>query len=297
MRALPVASILVLLSAVFAGCSDAPEADADSLAEAERAAAELQVKATETTGVIRGFVVDGAIRPLGGALVLLANTDKNTTTSAEGAFAFEGLEAGTYFLTASLEDYATVQQSVEVVAGVSNPEAVRVLLAEIPRGEPSITSVQAIIYVSGSGWVSAPDPVGENGVTVGGGGVLGDGGNWQFEVEIPVNGTVAQTELVWDMTTALGAEGRGSGGAYDDNDGVDTATYAGPSPLVMRANATEGTDTANNVYYSFYAWPSSGLPVGFQFNQKVDAYVNVFYNFRPDDGWSFVADGPHSVPS
>lgn len=290
MRALPLALPFVLLFVAFAGCSDDPQADADALAEAERAANALNVKATSTTGVIRGVVVDQTIKPLAGALVVLANPAQNTTTTDAGVFAFEGLDAGTYFLTASLEDHTTVQQSVEVVAGVDTPDAVRVMLMSVPRGVPSITSLTAVMFISGSGWVD-----GVGGVTAGGAGVMD--GNWNFEVEIPLNGTVAQTELVWDMTTPLGENGRAGGGTYNDNDGVDTDTVTGPSPLIMRANATEGSDTANNVYYSFYAWPSAGIPAGFHFNQKVDCYVNVFYNFMPDEGWSFVEDGPHAVPS
>lgn len=282
----PFAALVAL--ALIAGCSDAP-ADADNaLAEA---AAQVEVEATSTTGVIRGVVVDDAIRPLSGVLVVLTATGQNATTNEAGAFGFEGLEAGTHFLTAGRDGYTTVQQSVEVVAGVGDPEATRIMLAAIPRGIPSIESLTSVIFVSGSGWVA-----GVGGVTVGGAGVLGDGGNWNFQVDISPNGTVAQTELVWDMTTPLGAEGRASGGTYAGDDGIDTDTVTGPSPLVMRANATEEGGTADNVYYSFYAWPSGGLPAGLQFNQKVDAYVNVFHNFLPDEGWTFYADGAHQLP-
>ena len=278
-----------MMVSMLAGCSAEGDPEADALAEAERAARELDVEATDTTGVIRGVVVDQSITPLAGAFVDLANTGMNTTTTEAGVFAFEGLEAGTYFLTATLLDYTTVQQSVEVVAGVDDPDAVRVMLQAVPRGIPSITSLTAVIFLSGSGWVD-----GVGGVTVSS---LTGEGNFFFEVEIPPNGTVAQTELVWDPTTPLGAEGRPGGGTYSGNDDIDTDSFAGTSPLIMRANATdEGGDTADNVRYDFYAWPSSGLPAGFQFNQKIDAYVNVFYNFRPNDGWTFVADGPHPLP-
>jgi hypothetical protein len=294
-RALPLALPLLLSFVALAGCSSDGDPEADALAEAERAAAELQVEATDTTGVIRGVVVDQAVRPLAGALVVLANSQMNATTSEAGVFAFEGLEAGTYFLTASLADYTTVQQSVDVIAGVDNPEAVKILLAAIPRAAPAVVTQASVIFISGSGWLQAPSPVGGTGVTVGGAGVLGDG-NWNFEVEVAPNGTIAQTELIWDMTTPLGENGRASGGTYEGNDGVHTETHTGPSPLVMRANATEGTETSDNVYYSFYAWPIAAAPFGFQFNQKVDVFVTVFYNFMPSEGWTFVEDGPYPVP-
>lgn len=285
-------ALLLTVAFTLAGCADANADDAASqLRDSEQAAADLPVAATAQTGVIRGVVVDDAIRPLAGALVELQGASSNTTSNEAGAFAFEDLEPGTYFLSASLDGYATVQQSVEVLAGVDQPEAVKILLAAIARGTPMVETHSAVIFVSGSGWVD-----GVGGVTVGGAGVLSDG-NWNFEVAISPNGTVAQTELVWNPTSELGKESRAEGGTYTGNDGIDTETYTGPSPLIMLANATEGDETADNVYYSLYVWPSGGVPAGLHFNQQVDAYINVFYNFQPSEGWSFVRDGAHPVPA
>lgn len=275
-----------MLVLTLAGCAGEPPAD-DALADAAKA---VDAKATPTTGIIRGVVIDDALRPIVGASVVLQSQNRNTTTNDAGAFGFDGLEAGTYFLQASKQDYTTVQQSAEVQAGVGNPPVVKILIAAIPRPIPMIEALTATIFISGSGWV---DQVG--GVTVGGAGVFD--GNWNFEVAISPNGTVAQTELVWDMTTPLGAEGRAGGGTYNGDDSMDTATHRGPSPLIMQANATDEDETADNVYYDFYAWPSAGLPAGFQFNQKVEAYIHVFHNFRPNEGWQFGRDGEHPLPS
>src|SRR5687767_10257567 len=64
---------------------------------------ELELEATATTGVIRGIVVDEAIRPVAGAEVGTTLPDgagaRNTTSADDGAFGFDGLPPGTYFLT------------------------------------------------------------------------------------------------------------------------------------------------------------------------------------------------------
>lgn len=287
---------LLVTMLALAGCSDEPAAEeTPQLQEAVQAAQQVEVQATAKTGVIRGVVVDDALRPLAGALVSVTGVEQNKTTNDLGVFAFQDLEPGTYFLTASMVDYTTVQQSVEVVAGVDNPEAIKILLAAIPRATPFIEALNAMIFISGSGWVELPG-VGGTGITVGGAGVLSSG-NWNFEVEIQPNGTVAQTELNWDPTSPLGENGRAAGGTYDGNTGIDTAIVTGAAPLAIRANATEGEDTADNVYYSFYAWASAGTPVGFAFNQQVDVFVHVFHNFLPNDGWLFSRDGEHPIPS
>lgn len=274
----------MLVGMALAGCAGDAETN-DELAEAAKT---VDAKATSTTGVIRGVVVDDALRPIIGAKVALQSQNRNTTTNDAGAFGFDGLEAGTYFLQASKPDYTSVQQSAEVQAGVDNPPVVKILLAAIPRATPLIEALTATIFVSGSAWAAG------GGVTAGGFGVFD--GNYNFEVAITPNGTVAQTELVWDATTPLGEVARAAGGTYAGNDGVDTGVTTGPSPLVMQANATEGDETADNVYYSFWGYDSAGLPGGLHVNQKVDAYIHVFHNFRPNDGWQFGRDGEHPLP-
>ena len=192
MRIVPLLVIALLLAGSIAGCADnnngAKKPESASLKEAEKAANDLDVQATDTTGVIRGVLVDDALRPLAGAAVQLQGGG-NATTNEAGAFGFDGLEAGTYFLSASKDGYATIQQAVEVVAGNSNPDTVKVLLAAVARATPFVEALSAKMFISGSAWVD-----GGGGVTVGGGGVLSDG-NWNFQVNIQPNGTIAQTEM------------------------------------------------------------------------------------------------------
>src|ERR1051326_5321282 len=79
--------LALLAAAVLAGCSGSGKAPAATL------------QATPTTGILRGVVVDEAIRPLEGARVtvpLAAGGDVNATTKADGAFAFDQLPPGGY---------------------------------------------------------------------------------------------------------------------------------------------------------------------------------------------------------
>jgi hypothetical protein len=275
------------LAALLAGCAGGAGDDATaSLKEAEAAAENLEVEATATTGVIRGIVVDDALRPLAGANVTLAGGSSTQTTEA-GAFGFDGLEPGTYFLTASLADFTTVQQSAEVEAGVSDPALVRILLVAIPRQTPFIEAFQERMYVSGA--VSTPV------LLVRASDLIGEEGNFSFRIDITPNGTVAQAEFSWESTSPLGENLLIGGGTYDGDDALDTNDASGSSVLVLRANATQDGETADSVRYNMWAGDFDDPPAAY-FQQHVDAFVHVFHNFRPDEGWLFTRDGAHPLP-
>lgn len=283
--------VLVFLStlgaALLAGCSGgAGDGASASLKEAEIAAENLAVEATATTGVIRGVVVDDALRPLPGATVTL-NNGASTDTTQEGAFGFDALEPGTYFLTASLTDYTTVQQSAEVVAGVSDPALMRVLLTAIPRLTPFIEAFSANLYVM----FTASTPV----ILLRVGDLVGDEGNYAFTLEITPNGTVAQAEFIWESQSPLSETLLIGGGTYEDDEDLDVDSASGPSGLFLRANATEDGQTANNVRYNMWAGTFDDPPAVY-LQQKVEAFVHVFHNMRPDEDWRFSRDGEHPLP-
>lgn len=62
------------------------------------------------TGVVR----DGAGRPLGNVTVALPALQRQTTTDAEGRFAFRGLPAGTYQVTAFQVGFAVARATATV---------------------------------------------------------------------------------------------------------------------------------------------------------------------------------------
>src|SRR5687768_3515881 len=114
MRALTAVLFSCLLAgAVLAGCSGGSDPPA---AEPEDAAFEqLALQATATTGVLRGVVVDEAIRPVSGATVTLSGTGTGTTTTnAEGLFGFASLAPGPYFVQVEKPGFTSAQSSTEV---------------------------------------------------------------------------------------------------------------------------------------------------------------------------------------
>src|ERR1041385_4332197 len=279
------------LALLLAGCADnggAKVSSSPSLKQAEKAANDLDVQATETTGVIRGVVVDQAFRPIAGAAIDLRGAG-NTTTTEEGAFGFDGLEPGTYFLTASKADYTTIQQAVEVVAGVSDPDAIKVLLTAVPRGTPFVEALQATIFITGSFNV-------EGVVRFTSGDLVGNEGNYNFNIDISPNGTVAQAELDWSSTSPLGVNALSYCETESSGDTLDGHSARGPNPLVLRLNATEDGNSADSIYCDFWAAGSSGTPVGVIYNTKLDCFVHVFHNFMPRDDWIFSRDGDYPVP-
>jgi hypothetical protein len=217
---------------------------------------------------------------------------RETTSNDAGAFGFDDLEAGTYFLQAALDGYVEVQQSVDVVAGVDAPEAVRVLLARIPQATPFIEMLSAKIHLTGAVWLTIPGQF-SGGVSVGN--LIGEG-NYVFGIEITPGGTVAQTELVWEATQPLGEIGAGCGGTFDGDEPVQTDCFEGASPIVARANVTGDNLSADSISYSFWARPLDPAPVGLQFDQAIDVFITVFHNFMPRDGWTFTGDGEHPLP-
>src|SRR5688500_12785770 len=127
---------LSLLAVTFAGCSgNASSNGEDDGTVPPEAFDELELEATDTTGIIRGIVVDDAIRPLAGAMVSLTvpGAGKQTAETTEsGTFGCDSLEPGTYFIQAKKFRYASAQQSIEVVAGVREPPIAKILL--VPDG-------------------------------------------------------------------------------------------------------------------------------------------------------------------
>ena len=111
----------VAIALMLAGCAEeTPEPIEEDFTLEE------DLEATETTGVIRGVVVDSAIVPIVGATITISTTGQSTATNEDGAFGFDGLEPGTYFFEVTKLGYAPVQQSADVEAGVAQPPVVRV---------------------------------------------------------------------------------------------------------------------------------------------------------------------------
>jgi hypothetical protein len=293
MRAVAALAITLLL----AGCAAKPDAAPEPVADFT----DLDLAATATTGLIRGIVVDEAIRPVPDVKLTLQTEQgpREATSADDGAFGFDDLPGGTYFIQAAKPGFAPAQTSTDVVAGVAEPPVVKVLLVLDPGTRPFFEAYNWDGFIECSAraillGVAACEGVGNDDIAH----------DIDLTAGIP---TFAQGELIWESTQALGDElsfnWRKTG---TNNDYIDTE---GPSPLLLQANYTlfEENDVGageplRTVIFTGHnpaTEPPGGLTwgVGVQLQQKFTLYLHVFYNFQPAEGWKFSVDGDPVAPA
>lgn len=312
MAAKPFLALLLLSTLALAGCSaggDTPE---------EQAADDLagdapEVEVTETTGGIRGVVVDEAVRPIKGARVEVTGTDKAFTTDESGLFAFSGLEEGTYFVKASHPLYGAVQQEAEVRAGVADPKPLKFLLPRVIEETPFVEtlkyegfivcSTNAVLPLVGGvlseecgegvgvPCVAPPAPCGR----VGG----QSNNNVQFDFSVGPGAKTIVVEQVWEPTSDAGK-------AFYTPVSLDWVCdplcggqtfleMQGVSPLLGRIdNSTiDSLNLTSGQTISTFTWASPDTtPIGVVLNQQYTIFVNTFYFLPAPADWSFVRGDP-----
>ena len=308
----PRALAFLMLAATLAGCSGG-DADAQAPAEAD-AFGDLGLKASETTGILLGVVVDETIKPLAGADVqvdLPAGGSRNATTDGEGRFAFGALEPGTYLVRAALLNYAPAQASADVVAGVDQPAILKVQLARLYSQEPysvplkfegfiqcgySISGVMSSLcmndYTHFVGPYTCPEC--EH---------LLDRRSADFAID--AGWQTAVFELTWDPTT----QGTSPNMRLVISHFPRPASHwycggVGPDPVVVRMElgvvCEDQQDTPDLVppeglpnMHMFAATAANGAPASAVVSQQFTVYTHVFYFGKPPEGWSFIAgDAP-----
>jgi hypothetical protein len=315
---------LVLAASALAGCASEPRPSATELSFDD-----LGVVATSTTGILRGVVVDEAIRPLAGVAITAlgsGQTERSATTTDSGLFAFDGLAPGTYFVRANRAGYLPVQQSTEVVAGVSDPPIVKMLMAVdssfvAPYVEAYVLdgfiecgiTTPAVAFAACSA-ANLPSEIlcEETGVCPGN--VTTDVFN-QF-IAVGVVPAHIQHELVWEATQSTGdmfrlamrtaTEEQFNGGSYEA--GVGSAL--GTSPLLGTINRTVIEDAeiglnGTGLAPAVFAGGMDGTQVcvticlfatGATVNQKFSLYTHIFIGYVPTEGWRFSSGEPVPTP-
>lgn len=299
-------AVVLALSAALAGCTAASEAD--SPASALEGAPELE--ATATTGVIRGIVVDEAIRPLANASVEARGPDglpRTASTDGNGFFGFADLVPGTWFLTAEKVAHAGAQVSVEVVAGIDDPPVTKILLVFVPGEAPFVTAVKVEAFVQcivpGANLCAIVnlypcivagycEPIVDDTSFV----VLLD-----EVLSLQRTPDWLQTEIVWESTQAATP---GLGIQYSNYDpetpgrGATSDVVRGRSPLVYGMDnetlAAWGVGKTNGIGHEIFGHmdETSALgSLGFVLNQQVSFFFHVFYGYTPSDGWQFSVAG------
>jgi hypothetical protein len=300
--ALRTLAVLSALAFLLSGCA-APAEVQDEFPEAEF----LALEATTTTGVIRGVVVDEAIRPIAGATVAVKGgpaAGRSTNTTDQGAFGLDGLEPGTYFLTITKVGFLAVQQSADVVAGVADPPIVKVVLAVEPGYLPYVSArtYEGFVECTTSFIVLCGLPnllTGQN--------ITNDRYTWTWFFE--PNSTLIQNEMAWESTQSLTPtmyfEMEPSG---DCDEGFFNRTE-GMSPIYATLNATqieEGPISMEcGIYFSLFSGHNEPLPrqpvtgwgIGVTVQQRFTMFSHTFYDFLPAAGWRFSIEGTPEVPA
>lgn len=109
----PGMAFVLVASMVLAGClAGSPGAKKDSIVPSTAPPAEHG----ESTGAVRGYVVDDEAVPVGGAELLVASLNATTLSAEDGGYTFSNLPPGQYAIVASKIGYAPATVSVAVGA-------------------------------------------------------------------------------------------------------------------------------------------------------------------------------------
>jgi hypothetical protein len=226
---------LLLAATLLAGCSGGADDDPAAGEVPEPDFEDLDLQVTDDTGIIRGIVVDEAVRPLGGAIVSTVATDgrnRTTTSTPDGAFGLDGLEPGTYFLKVSKLGYRESQVSVDVVAGVREPPIVKVVLLVDPSEIPYVSAYQFDAFVACSFTMVL--------VSFAACGLVPEQTNNAFLVEYTVDKPPQwiQVEAIWESTQALGSALSLSVTDFSTGVQVGVNQTSGQSPIYVTVNET-----------------------------------------------------------
>ena len=308
--------VLPLLALAFAGCADGGGAAVDG---ADDPVDRLDLVATDTTGVLRGVVVDEAIRPIANATLEVTGTAQRTaTTGPDGVFGFDQLPPGTYFVKATRLGFLPTQQSAEVVAGVADPPAVKLLLqrdagfqafVEVQQYEGFIECTTSILVLCG-----IPNVLTGQNIT---------NDRFAWDQSFSDNATHLQAEMVWESTQAASPELYFEMEVLHDDceraEGSEVGSFLnstrGPSPIYATVNQSEVRDwdlgQVCPIYMSLFSGGVPGAPcgdadptgtapgwcAGATLQQRFTMYFHGFYNFMPNPGWRFTVDGQPVPPS
>lgn len=284
---------LLLLAALMAGCADPNDSGSTDDSQFEDAEAFDDVEVTDTTGAIRGVVVNEAVVPLQGALVQIAN-GPNRTTDKDGAFVFNNLEPGEYFLEANLTGYKTIQSSATVVAGDREPPITKIVLLMDASAQPYATVQQWTGFLQCGVWAFV--------VTTNPCAFTGSDNVHGFPFDAGRVPTYAQGEAIWDGTQPLG---NWLDFSINDPNGVASSCYGvnSLSPALLAINETQvkscyGDEPTELVYKIFPGASEDTPPVPtILTNQQYDIYVQYFYGFVPGEGYSLAEEGVCTSPA
>lgn len=303
--------VTAFLGLGLAGCSSDPAAEAAADFEG------LDVAVSETTGAIRGIVVDERIVPVAGATVTLTGASTGTATSdEEGRFVFSELAPGTYFLHVTSSLHRETQSSTEVVAGVAEPPVVRVQVERLFKQDPYSTQVVqdgffecsqagAGLYSSSNciydpyRWAFGPD---EPSPTQFIDNITQQEREWHADVAPGWQQLVF--EVTWEPTTQSTSQNMGMvvSTYKPEREGSHWfAEFEGGAPIRGQIDVGVEHESASGVdpekipeegmgrMSYFVSVRPDGFTPGIALNQRFTTYLTMFHYGLPPEGWSVVA--------
>ncbi len=301
--------LFITASLALAGCAaPTPTGPAD-----DDFALDDELEATEETGVIRGLVVTPSIEPVDGATITLLNMGRSTTSNADGAFGFDQLAPGTYFMEVAHDGYNGTQASATVVAGVDRPPVVRVLLTPNPTTQPYIEALSFTGYLAcGIAVVYTSVGCTTNGFLASM--TESEAIFWLQYTNVP---QWAQGELVWESTQPAGGQfiwqavQHNYPGTPQPHIGYMETTYSPALAYLDEATTEEYHDWIldEGIDWRFFAGPHSLCPqhvgdpavnrfgCGATLEQEAEVYIHHFHNHSPFEGWRLTEHGPPVPPA
>jgi len=305
MRAVVAAALVILLSGCASSGSTPSQQDTGQFKD-------LKVSVSATTGAIRGIVVDQAIKPIPKVTVsiVVAGVNRTATTDDQGRFSFSDLPPGTYFLVARDLLYKTVQQSVEVKAGVE-PPITKVLMEAVFSAKPyhEQTKYKGIITCGYQAPVITATCIVDYTTIVCAGGCVPqahdqinhlEGDQRGFNTQVGPGWQTIVTELVFQSNGQGTTDRMGVLMSYYNRTAADWfGTAEGLSPIVLRleTGVAGPSQQGSPVLIPAEGRPdllilasikdSEGQETGVGINREFEVFQTNFYNAKPQDGWSF----------
>ncbi len=287
-------ALFALAIFVIAGCAGAPP---------EPSPGEPPL-VTDTSGVIKGVVVDETITPVASAEINILQMDvpvADTTSDVDGRFVVGNLPPGIYVIQVQANGFHARTESAVVIAGDDEPDLVKVLLS------PDVTKASYAQVYHWEGLVACAATGGNFCAIPGfytGGNPAGDASIRLFEGEFLDEGRTpdwVQIELVWEATqpatpdlqqrfTASNAE-MAAIGSWNYTFGV----FAGSSPLTFTIDGDTAKEARLGLEMGLLVETFAPTP-GATLDQRFDEYISVFYGYTPPEGWRFVDDGALPPP-
>ncbi|MEA3136029.1 MAG: hypothetical protein QOC71_310, partial [Thermoplasmata archaeon] len=248
-----------------------------------------------------------------------------TQTDEGGAFVLSGLEPGTYFVKAEHPLYDSAQQSVEVVAGVADPDDVKLQLNRVIFAQPyaQLQKFDGFVVCSIGFFIYASEECGEGvgvpcEVPVLGCQRVGGQGNNFAQWDFYLDGGFARTlvvEMSWTPASDTAQEFQlnvGNDWTCDPTcNGNALNVTGGPSPLYatvdfLGLNLTDKDGAPvpfdASTRFSTFVWPNWGCAnfsvttdpdclqqLNVAINQPYQMFATAFYYLPAPAGWSFLA--------